>query len=80
VGEREKELEDLDAGILQRTAQIEQLQREIVEAQNRMQQIGSEIGTNTQKIENTRSDFEATFMAVYAQIQSDLSKIQQYIP
>ncbi|MFZ4635624.1 MAG: hypothetical protein ACOYNO_15570, partial [Saprospiraceae bacterium] len=68
VGEREKELEDLEAGIRQRTAQIEQLQREMVEAQNRMQQIGSEIATNTQKIENTRSDFEATFTAVYAQI------------
>ena len=80
VGEREKEQEDLEAGIRQRAAQIEQLQREMVEAQNRMQQIGSEIATNTQKIENTRSDFEATFTAVYAQIQSDLSKIQQYVP
>jgi len=80
VGEREKELQDLEAGIRQREAQIEQLQREIVEAKNRMEQIGTEIATNTQKIENTRMDFEATFTEIHAQIQQDLSKIQQYIP
>jgi len=80
VGEREKELQDLEAGIRQREAQIEQLQREIVEAKNRMEQIGTEIASNTQKIENTRMDFEATFTQVHAQIQQDLAKIQQYIP
>lgn len=79
VGNREEEAKNLEAVILQKTDQIKKLTEEIEQHRMRSEQIRQEISDSTVKIEATKSDFEATFSTVFAQIQDDLHKIQQYL-
>ncbi len=79
VGNRQEEAKALEAAIQQKTEQIRKLTEEIEQHRSRNEQIRQEISDSTNKIEATRADFEATFHTVYAQVQDDLQKIQQYL-
>ncbi|MCC7467421.1 MAG: hypothetical protein IT261_14165 [Saprospiraceae bacterium] len=79
VGNRQEEAKSLEAAIQQKTEQIRKLTEEIEQHRLRSEQIRQEISDSTLKIEATRADFEATFNTVYAQVQDDLQKIQQYL-
>lgn len=79
IGNRQEEAKSLDAAIQQKTEQIRKLTEEIEQHRLRSEQIRQEISDSTLKIETTRSDFEATYNAVYTQVQDDLQKIQQHL-
>lgn len=79
IGNREEEAKNIEAAIQQKTEQIRQLTAEIEQAKQRSEQIRQEISDSTVKIESTRADFETTFASVVAQIQHDMSKIQEYL-
>jgi hypothetical protein len=79
IGTREDELKNLDSMIVQKTKQIEELTQEIEAHRQNSEQIKTEISDSTVKIEGTKADFDATFANVIANIQSDVSKIQQYL-
>jgi uncharacterized coiled-coil DUF342 family protein len=79
IGNRQEEAKSLDAVIQQKTEQIKKLTEEIEQHRSRSEQIHQEISDSTVKIEGTRADFETTYHAVYAQVQDDLQKIQQYL-
>lgn len=79
VGNRQEDAKTLETAIQQKTEQIRKLTEEIEQHRHRSEQIRQEISDSTLKIEATRADFEATFNTVYAQVQDDLQKIQQYL-
>ncbi|MEI6411184.1 MAG: hypothetical protein WCR52_17480 [Bacteroidota bacterium] len=79
IGNREEELKNLDAMMQQKAEQIKQLTQQIEEHRKQSETMRSEINESTIKIENTKADFETTFNSVYAQIEQDMGKIQQYL-
>ncbi|MBC7778404.1 MAG: hypothetical protein H7246_23435 [Phycisphaerae bacterium] len=79
IGNREDEAKNLDAAVQQKIEQIKQLTQEIEQNRQRSEQIRKEISESTVKIESTKSDFEATFTSVVAQIQDDVAKMQQHL-
>lgn len=79
IGNREEEAKNLDAAIQQKAEQIKQLTAEMEQNRQRSEQIRKEISESTVKIESTKADFEATFTNVVAQIQDDVTKIQQHL-
>lgn len=79
IGNRESEAANLEASMLQKAEQIKQLTQEIESNRQQSERIRKEISESTVKIETTKSDFQATFTSVFAQIQDDMSKIQQYL-
>ncbi|MBU6343375.1 MAG: hypothetical protein KGS48_17900 [Bacteroidetes bacterium] len=79
IGGREDAIKGLEAQIEQKNAQIQALSQEIQQHQQDISKIKSEIEESTVKIESTRADFDATFASVYAQIDGDLKKMQNYL-
>jgi hypothetical protein len=79
IGNREEEAKKLEEMALQKAEMIKQLTQEIEEHRRQSEKVRQEIVESTVKIENTKSDFEATFASVYGQIQEDVNKIQQYL-
>ena len=79
IGSREDDIKNLEQTILQKSAQIEQLTKEIEGHKQQAEQIKAEVSESTIKIENTKADFEATFTSVYQQIDGDLKKMQEYL-
>jgi hypothetical protein len=79
IGNREEEAKNLDAVVLHKTEQIKQLTREIAEHQKQSEQIRKDINEATIKVETTKSDFEATFASVVAQLEADMAKMQQHL-
>jgi len=79
IGNREEELKNLDAMMQQKAEQIKQLTLQIEEHRKQSETMRNEINESTIKIENTKADFETTFNSVYAQIEQDMGKIQQYL-
>lgn len=79
IGNREEEVKNLEGMVLQKAEQIKQLQQQIEEHRQRSEQVRGEINESTVKIETTKADFDATFSSVIAQIQEDMTKIQQYV-
>lgn len=79
IGNREEEVKNLEAMMLNKAEQIKELTRQIEEHRQRSEQIRQEVNDSTVKIETTKADFEATFASVTEQLQGDIAKIQQYL-
>jgi chromosome segregation ATPase len=79
IGDREAEYENLDAVIKNKAEQIKQLTKEIEEANLRHDTIKTEIEQSTQKIELTKTEFEATYSVVVSKIQADVQKMAEYL-
>ncbi len=79
IGNREEEAKKLEVAMQEKAEQIKQLTQEIEQNRQKSEQIRKEITESTVKIESTKADFEATFASVVAQIQDDVSKVQQYL-
>ncbi len=79
IGNREDEVKNIEAMMVQKTEQIKQLTQQIEEHRQRADQIRKELQDSTVKIENTKADFEATFQSVVSQMQGDVEKMQQYL-
>jgi peptidoglycan hydrolase CwlO-like protein len=79
IGNREQEAGQLDVAIQEKARQIEALTQQMDEHKQRIEQLKAEINESTLKIESTKADFEATFTSVVEQLQSDVTKIKQYL-
>jgi uncharacterized protein (DUF3084 family) len=79
IGERQVEFENLEKVIQNKAEQIKQLTKDIEESTNRREVIQKEIEQSTVKIENTRTDFEATFQVVVSQMEADIQKMGEYL-
>ncbi|WP_159467552.1 hypothetical protein [Dyadobacter sp. 3J3] len=71
-----KKLEDNNNAYIQ---EIANLQKKIDDNKNRLGQISGEISEQSAKINANKDSFEITYQSFVSQINSDLSKINQYI-
>ncbi|MBE9462993.1 hypothetical protein ACFP1I_14670 [Dyadobacter subterraneus] len=71
-----KKLEDNNNAYIQ---EIANLQKKIDENKNRLGQISGEISEQSAKINANKDSFEVTYQSFVSQINSDLSKINQYL-
>lgn len=71
-----KKLEDNNNAYIQ---EIANLQKKIDDNKNRLGQISGEIAEQSSKINANRDSFEITYQSFVEQINSDLSKINQYL-
>ena len=79
VGNRETQLQDLDATILAKNEQIAKLTAEVQAHQGQKEQLRTEILQATEKLDSTRSDFVASYQDLTAQIDNDVANIKQYL-
>lgn len=79
IGNREDDVKNLEVMIQNKAEQIKQLTLQIEEHRRSSEQIRNEIGESTVKIENTKADFEATFINITGQIQEDVAKIGMHL-
>ena len=79
IGNREVELKNIEATVLQKQAQIAQLNGEIENHQHEQGKIKQEIAEATIKIETTKAEFEIALNVVVAHLQADIQKMKQYL-
>ena len=79
VGNRETQLQDLDASLKAKAEQIAQLTAQMQAHELQMQQLQTEIVEATQKLESTRSDFIASYQELVGQINADVDNMKQFL-
>jgi len=79
IGGREKQVADLEKGILQRAEKIKTLTAEIEQAQKELEAIKAEISGAIVKVETTKNDFIASYNAVVTQIEQDVEKMKIFL-
>ncbi len=79
VGNKQAQIENFDAVIKQKAEQIKKLTEEIDQHRAEMQQLKTDITQSTEKVQITMADFDKTYNVLVAQIQEDVTKMQQYL-
>ena len=79
VGSLQQEHKKLEENNAAFTQQIADLQKKIDENKNRLGQIAGDITEQSAKINVNKESFELTYKSFVEQINSDLSKINQYL-
>lgn len=80
VKAKEKDIQDLTVLNQKKSDQIQALTLEINTNQQTISKLRMEISENSVKIQNTKSNFDATHASYVNQIQSDIDKINSYLP
>jgi len=65
--------------LTQKEKQIEQLQQEIVNLKEKQQKLNTEIEQAAVKIEQTKANFEKSFLHLREQFESDIVKMKKYL-
>jgi chromosome segregation ATPase len=79
IGEKEKNIEEMELALQQKGEKIAQLTKEIQEGQTAMEKLKSEISESVLKLDSKKNDFKTTYMDLAGQIESDIQKIGQYL-
>ncbi len=79
IGNKEAEIQNLDAAVKQKADQIKRLTEEIAAHQKHMELLRQEISDATVKVEAASKDFHATFSIVANQINDDIQKMSSYL-
>jgi hypothetical protein len=79
VGDKESAIQNLDAVIKQKAEQIKRLTDEIQQHQKDMAAMKDEIATSMIKVEQTQSDFMASYNLLAGQIQQDIANMKSYL-
>jgi hypothetical protein len=79
VGDKESAIQNLDAVIKQKAEQIKKLTDEIQQHQKDMATLKDEIATSMIKVEQTQSDFMASYNLLAGQIQQDIANMKSYL-
>jgi len=79
VGSLQQEHKKLEENNVTFTQQMADLQKKIDDNKNRLGQISGEITEQSAKINVNKESFEVTYKSFVEQINSDLSKINQYL-
>lgn len=75
----QQEVKQLEHGIEGKRKQIQKLQQEIEQSENHLAKLQGEIKASAQKIEDTRSDFVASYLNLVKQIEQDIENIGKYL-
>ncbi len=73
------EVAAMEKAIIDKTAQIETLHREIADLQQKTTGLKQSVAENSQKIDGMKNQFEASYLDLRKQIEADVQKIQQYL-
>lgn len=79
IGGREQQIKGLENGIRQKAEQIKRLTQEIEKDQKQLAAIKQEIAGAIKKVENTKSNFIASYNTIVAQIQGDLENMKRFL-
>jgi hydroxypyruvate isomerase len=79
VGDKEAAIQNLEAVIKQKAEQIKKLTDEIQQHQKDMTQMKDDISTAMIKVEQTQSDFFASYNLLASQIQQDINNMKNYL-
>ena len=79
IGDKEKNIQDMELGLKQKGEKIAQLTKEIQEGQAAMEKLKAEISESVLKLDATKNDFKTTYMDLAGQIETDIRKIGQYL-
>lgn len=79
IGTKEQELKQIEEVVKQKSARIQELQKEIAADQKKAAQISTQIEKATVKVRQTSADFEASFASVANRIADDVQKIKNYL-
>ena len=79
VGNKQSQVENLEAVIQQKVEQIKRLTDEIVQHQKDVTQLKDDIAQSTIKVVQTQSDFGATYQSLVSQIEQDVTSMKNYL-
>jgi len=79
IGEKEKELGQLEQTTKNKSEQIKKLTLEIEKHQKAMDRIKQEVANASVKVESTKNDFVASYNIVVSQISKDVENMQRYL-
>ena len=79
VGDKEKQLQQLDADIARQEAKIKELQEAIAKTKSRQQKLKKDITNSTAKLARTEADFRETYRVLTEGIQRDVDNMKQYL-
>ncbi len=79
IGDKEKQIKQLENLIKEKTQQIEKMKVEIEQHTKSMSGMKNEIHNATIKVESTKNDFHASFNHLVAQIKKDITSMQSHL-
>lgn len=79
IGSKESEIKKLEEIVTHKVAQIKQLTKEIEEHQVTANALKEEIGEASVKVESTKNDFIASYVALVDQIRNDVENMKKFL-
>jgi predicted RNase H-like nuclease (RuvC/YqgF family) len=79
IGDKEKQIEQLQSLIKEKTQQVEQLKADIEQHNKAMSGMKNQIHDATIKVESTKNDFHASFNSLVTQIKKDITSMQNHL-
>lgn len=79
IGNKKNEIENLDAVIHQKSAQIKKMVDEIEQHKKEMDILNQDITQASSKVAQTKADFDATYTMLLNQIEKDIENMNNYL-
>lgn len=79
IGDKEKQIQQLENLIKEKTKQIEKLKADIEQHTKSMSGMKNDIHDATIKVESTKNDFHASFNSLVTQIKKDITSMQSHL-
>ena len=79
VGQRHEQVKALEQAIQQKNQQIEQLKKEIEDHKKLLDKTNGEVAGVQDKLNLTKSNFEASYMHIRKQLEDDIQKMTTYL-
>lgn len=79
VGNKQSQVDNLEAVILQKAEQIKRLTEEIEQHRQDVTKLKDDIAQSTVKVAQTQQDFGATYQSLVGQIEQDVANMKNYL-
>ena len=79
VGNKQGQVENLEAVMKQKADQIKRLTEEIEQHRQDVTKLKEDIAQSTVKVEQTQKDFTATYQSLVGQIEQDVANMKNYL-
>lgn len=79
VGNKQGQVENLEAVMQQKAEQIKKLTDEITQHRQDVTKLKEDIAQSTVKVEQTQKDFSATYQSLVGQIEQDVTNMKNYL-
>lgn len=79
VGNKQSQVDNMEAVILQKAEQIKRLTEEIEQHRQDVTKLKDDIAQSTVKVAQTQQDFGATYQSLVGQIEQDVANMKNYL-